>query len=69
MASDLPHDAYNYSTFDGSPAQGDFDAFSGAPHVGAHAPDATLTALDGGMVSLASLWADSHLMLEFGSYT
>ncbi|HEV2236465.1 MAG TPA: hypothetical protein VGR57_07355 [Ktedonobacterales bacterium] len=69
MASDLPHDAYNYAAFTGSPAQGDFEAFSGTPHVGEHAPDATLTALDGATVSLAALWATSHLMLEFGSYT
>jgi hypothetical protein len=69
MASDLWHDAYNYPSFDGSPAQGDFDAFTGAPHVGERAPDATLTALDGATVPLASLWSGSHLMLEFGSYT
>lgn len=69
MASDLPYDAYNYAVFDGSPAQGDFDAFMGAPHVGERAPDGTLTALDGSTLTLASLWTGSHVMLEFGSYT
>lgn len=69
MARERTVDDYNYAVFDGSPAQGDFDAFTGAPHVGAHAPDATLTTLDGGAVTLASLWSGSHLMLEFGSYT
>lgn len=67
--SDAPHDAYNYASFDGSPAQGDFDAFTGAPHVGERAPDGTLTALDGGTVTLASLWTGSHVMMEFGSHT
>ena len=62
-------DGYNYARFDGSPAQGDFDAFPTVAHAGERAPDATLTDLDGGDVSLASLWQTSHLMVEFGSYT
>lgn len=69
MASETSHDAYNYSVFDGGPAQGDFEAFCGAPHVGDRAPDAMLTTLDGEAIPLATLWAGSHLMLEFGSYT
>ena len=62
-------DGYNYARFDGSPAQGDFDAFPGRLHVGEQAPDATLTDLDGGEVTLSALWQSSHLLLEFGSYT
>jgi hypothetical protein len=69
MASDPPGGGYNYAVFDGGPAQGDFDAFTGAPHVGTHAPDGSLATLDGDTVTLASLWTGSHLMLEFGSYT
>jgi hypothetical protein len=69
VANDLAGDAYNYARFDGSPAQGDFDAFPGTPRVGTRAPDASLTTLDGDSVSLASLWSGSHVMLEFGSYT
>ncbi|HEV7129280.1 MAG TPA: hypothetical protein VGN32_17740 [Ktedonobacterales bacterium] len=68
-ASPSTGDAYNYAVFDGSPAQGDFAAFSGPPHVGEKAPDGTLTDLDGAEVTLASLWRTSNLMLEFGSYT
>lgn len=60
---------YNYARFDGSPAQGDFDAFPARWHVGDPAPDATLTDLDGAAVTLSSLWQGSHLLLEFGSYT
>lgn len=62
-------DNYNYARFDGSPAQGDFDAFMGQPHVGARAPDGALTDLDGGTVRLSDLWQSSDLLLEFGSYT
>lgn len=62
-------DGYNYARFDGSPAQGDFAAFPGHLHVGERAPDATLTDLDGGEVTLSALWQTSHLLLEFGSYT
>jgi hypothetical protein len=69
MASNPVSDTYNYASFDGSPAQGDFDAFPGTPRVGTRAPDATLTTLEGDSIALASLWSGSHLMLEFGSYT
>ena len=62
-------DGYNYAVFDGGDAQGDFQAFMGAPHVGEPAPDCALTDLDGAEVTLASLWRASHVMLEFGSYT
>jgi hypothetical protein len=57
---------YNYPTFLG---EEDFDGFMGRPHVGEHAPDGTLTDLDGQSVTLSDLWRQSHLMLEFGSYT
>lgn len=70
QAADSSHDGYNYARFDGSPAQGDFDAFMGQPHVGERAPDGTLTDLDGGeVVRLSDLWQGSDLLLEFGSYT
>lgn len=62
-------DGYNYARFDGSPAEGDFDAFPARLHVGERAPDATLVELDGAEVTLSSLWRTSHLLLEFGSYT
>jgi hypothetical protein len=60
---------YNYAIFRGDD---DFDAFMGAPHVGERAPDAALTDLDapdGGPVTLSAHWRDSHLVIEFGSYT
>jgi hypothetical protein len=57
---------YNYDIFRG---EGDFDAFTLRPHVGEHAPDATLTDLDGQPVSLSSLWREHALVMEFGSYT
>jgi hypothetical protein len=60
---------YNYAIFRGDD---DFDAFMGAPHVGERAPDAALTDLDapaGPPVALSALWQQSHLVLEFGSYT
>jgi hypothetical protein len=69
MTNELSGDAYNYAAFDGGPAQGDFDAFTGTTHVGAHAPDSSLAALDGSTVTLASLWAATHVVMEFGSYT
>jgi hypothetical protein len=67
--NDANGDGYNYARFDGSPAQGDFDAFPSVARAGARAPDATLSDLDGGAVTLSDLWQTSHLMLEFGSYT
>jgi hypothetical protein len=59
---------YNYAVFRG---EEDFEAFAGHPHVGERAPDCALTDLDapGERVSLASLWRERHLVLEFGSYT
>ena len=57
---------YNYAVFRG---EEDFDAFMGPPHVGQRAPDGHLTDLTGATVALADLWRQSHLMLEFGSYT
>lgn len=60
---------YNYPIFDGSPAQGDFDAFTNQPHVGEKAPDGILTDMDGNPVALSSLWRANHLMVEFGSFT
>ena len=70
QTADGHDDGYNYVRFDGSPAQGDFDAFMGGPHVGERAPDGTLTELDGGaMVRLSDVWQGSDLLLEFGSYT
>ena len=58
---------YNYAIFTG---EEDFDSFRGQPHVGERAPDLTLTDLaSGAPVALADLWRESHLMLEFGSYT
>lgn len=57
---------YNYAVFRG---EEDFDAFSGRPHVGERAQDFTLADLDGQPVSLAALWRERHLVLEFGSYT
>ena len=59
--------AYNYAIFRG---EEDFDAFAGRPHAGERATDITLTDLaSGAPVALADLWRESHLMLEFGSYT
>jgi hypothetical protein len=69
MSGEPPADAYNYAVFDGSPAQGDFDAFTRTTHVGAHAPDSALTTLGSGTVTLASIWAATHVVMEFGSYT
>ncbi len=60
------HSDYNYAIFRG---EEDFDAFTGHPHVGERAQDATPTDLEGQPVSLASLWRERHLVLEFGSYT
>lgn len=57
---------YNYPIFLG---EEDFDAFTGHPHVGERAPDAVVSDLDGAETSLAALWADRHLVIEFGSYT
>jgi hypothetical protein len=57
---------YNYAVFRG---EEDFEAFAGHPHVGERAPDCTLVDLDGQPVSLAALWRERHLVLEFGSYT
>jgi hypothetical protein len=61
----MPND-YNYDVFRG---QGDFDAFMGRPHAGERAPDGTLIDLEGQPAALSDLWRESHLMLEFGSYT
>jgi hypothetical protein len=69
VTNELSADAYNYVAFDGGPAQGDFDAFTGTTHVGTRAPDGSLTTLDGGTVTLASLWTATHVVMEFGSYT
>ena len=69
MTTELPASAYNYAVFDGGPAQGDFDAFTTTTHVGARAPDASIATLAGGTVTLASLWAATHVVMEFGSYT
>lgn len=69
MTSDEREAEYNYAVFTGDESQGDFAAFMGRPHVGEKMPDGVLTRLDGGEpVALASLWRDSHLVLEFGSY-
>jgi hypothetical protein len=57
---------YNYPTFLG---EEDCDGFMGRPHVGERAPDGTLSDLEGRTVALSDLWRQSHLMLEFGSYT
>ncbi len=59
---------YNYAVFRG---EEDWEAFTGHPHVGERAPDYTLADLDapGESVSLAALWRERHLVLEFGSYT
>jgi hypothetical protein len=62
-------DTYNYAVFRGTPDQGDFEGFTGPPHVGERAPDGELTDLDGAKVTLSSLWRTAHLVLEFGSYT
>jgi hypothetical protein len=59
-------DEYNYDEFRG---EEDFEAYMGRPHAGERAPDGALTDLAGEQVSLAELWHQSHLMLEFGSYT
>lgn len=64
---DDTRDPYNYAVFRGDAE--DWEAFTGHPHVGERAPDATLTALDGTPVRLADLWREAHLLLEFGSYT
>lgn len=58
---------YNYAIFRGDAE--DWEAFTGHPHVGERAPDATLAGLDGASVRLADLWRETHLLLEFGSYT
>jgi hypothetical protein len=62
-------DAYNYAVFRCTRDQGDFDGFTGPPHVGERAPDGELTDLGGATVTLSSLWRVAHLVLEFGSYT
>lgn len=60
---------YNYADFIGDESQGDFAAFMGSPHVGDKMPDGVLTRLDDGEpVALSSLWRESHLVVEFGSY-
>ncbi len=65
--------AYNYERFDVYVESGDdereFAAFPNMLHAGERAPDGELTALDGGRVRLAELWAGHGVVLEFGSFT
>jgi hypothetical protein len=65
--------SYNYEHFDEYVASGieekEFAAFSDHMHVGAPAPDAVLTRLDGQPVRLSERWRHQTVVLEFGSFT
>jgi hypothetical protein len=65
---------YNYERFDAYVARGgeeaEFAAFPNHLHVGEQAPDAVLTALDGGRPErLSDRWRSRTVVLEFGSFT
>ena len=64
---------YNYERFDLYVESGEdmreFGAFPNALHAGERAPDGELTTLDGERVRLADLWANTGVVLEFGSFT
>jgi hypothetical protein len=60
---------YNYAVFAPPDELQYFQRFGEHLKVGAPAPDATLTVLDGGTVRLSDLWRESNLIVEFGSLT
>jgi hypothetical protein len=65
--------SYNYEHFDAYVAEGgeaaEFAAFPNHRHVGEQAPDAVLTALDGGQERLSDRWRTRTVVMEFGSFT
>jgi hypothetical protein len=70
----MPSTAYNYPHFDEYVESGqdevEFAGFADHLHAGQPAPDATLIRLDdNASVRLSELWADRHLVIEFGSFT
>lgn len=64
---------YNYERFDLYVESGEdvreFGAFPNTLHAGERAPDGVLTILDGERVRLSDLWANTGVVLEFGSFT
>ena len=60
---------YNYAIFDMAAEDPHFAAFADGLHVGDAAPTGALETLDGGTVSLDSLWSTGLAVLEFGSFT
>ncbi len=68
MTQDLP---YNYEGYlPGEEEEGDFSRFQEMLKVGAEAPDFEATRLeDGKKVKLSDFTANSHVVLEFGSFT
>ena len=64
---------YNYERFDVYVESGEdmreFSAFPNALHAGERAPDGDLATLDGERVRLTDLWANTGVVLEFGSFT
>jgi hypothetical protein len=65
---------YNYEHFDtyveGGAELAEFAAFPNHLHVGAPAPDASLTRLDDrDTVRLSDRWRTRTLVMEFGSFT
>lgn len=68
MTQDLP---YNYEGYlPGEEEEGDFSRFQERLKVGTEAPDFEATRLeDGKKVKLSDLTVNSHVVLEFGSFT
>jgi hypothetical protein len=64
---------YNYERFDLYVESGEdvreFGAFPNMLHAGERAPDGELTTLHGERVRFADLWANTGVVLEFGSFT
>jgi len=63
--------SYNYEGYDpGEREEEDFARFQGILSVGQEAPDFEVTRLeDGEKIRLSDLTAQSHVVLEFGSFT